>query len=118
MGRPLSLSGPHRPHISPIRSPPMTSPASRTAASPDVTDKLLRERPVWGPFIGGAFIDDTAAATIPVLEASTGTRLADLVTADADAVDRAVKDARRAYEETWRDLSPKERGDLLRKVAA
>jgi len=53
-----------------------------------------------------------------VLEASTGTRLADLVTADADAVDRAVKDARRAYEETWRDLSPKERGDLLRKVAA
>jgi acyl-CoA reductase-like NAD-dependent aldehyde dehydrogenase len=29
-----------------------------------------------------------------------------------------VKDARRAYEETWRDLSPKERGDLLRKVAA
>src|ERR1700691_3341989 len=96
----------------------MTSPAPRTVAAPDVTDKLLRERPVWGPFIGGAFIDVAAAATIPVLEASTGTRLADLVTADADTVDRAVKDARRAYEETWRDLSPKERGDLLRKVAA
>src|SRR5580692_8699783 len=107
----------------------MTSPAPRTVATPDVTDKLLRERPVWGPFIGGAFIDEPAAATIPVLEpsavtrpasrgpvdasstgmvASTGTRLADLVTADAAAVDRAVKDARRAYEETWRDLSPKE----------
>ena len=40
------------------------------------------------------------------------------MTADADTVDRAVKDARRAYEETWRDLSPKERGDLMRKVAA
>ena len=73
----------------------MTSPASRTLAAPDVTDKLLRDRPVWGPFIGGAFVDDTAPATIPVLEASTGTRLADLVTADADTVDRAVKDARR-----------------------
>jgi acyl-CoA reductase-like NAD-dependent aldehyde dehydrogenase len=96
----------------------MTSPAPRTVAAPDVTDKLLSDRPVWGPFIGGAFVEDTAAATIPVLEASTGTRLADLVTADADAVDRAVKDARRAYEETWRDLSPKERGDLMRKVAA
>ena len=96
----------------------MTSPAPRTVAAPDVTDKLLHGRPVWGPFIGGAFIGDAAAATIPVLEASTGTRLADLVTADADTVDRAVKDARRAYEETWRDLSPKERGDLLRKVAA
>ena len=96
----------------------MTSPAPRTVAAPDVTDRLLRDRPVWGPFIGGAFIDDTAAATIPVLEAATGTRLADLVTADTGAVDRAVNDARRAYEETWRDLSPKERGDLLRKVAA
>jgi len=32
----------------------MTSPAPRTVATPDVTDKLLRERPVWGPFIGGA----------------------------------------------------------------
>jgi acyl-CoA reductase-like NAD-dependent aldehyde dehydrogenase len=96
----------------------MTSTAPRTLAAPDVTDKLLHDRPVWGPFIGGAFVDDTAPATIPVLEASTGTRLADLVTADADTVDRAVKDARRAYEETWRDLSPKERGDLLRKVAA
>jgi hypothetical protein len=96
----------------------MTSPAPRTVVAPDVTDKLLRDRPVWGPFIGGAFIDGTAVATIPVLEASTGTRLADLVTADADIVDHAVKDARRAYEETWRDLSPKERGDLLRKVAA
>ena len=96
----------------------MTSPAPRTVAAPDVTDKLLRDRPVWGPFIGGAFVDDTAPATIPVLEASTGTRLADLVTADTGTVDRAVKDARRAYAETWRDLSPKERGDLLRKVAA
>jgi acyl-CoA reductase-like NAD-dependent aldehyde dehydrogenase len=96
----------------------MTSTAPRTLAAPDVTDKLLHDRPVWGPFIGGAFVGDTAPATIPVLEASTGTRLADLVTADADTVDRAVKDARRAYEETWRDLSPKERGDLLRKVAA
>src|ERR1700761_6168546 len=100
------------------RSPPMTSPAPRTVAAPDVTDKLLCDRPVWGPFIGGAFVDDAAAATLPALEASTGTRLADLVTADADTVDRAVQDARRAYEETWRDLSPKERGDLLRKVAA
>jgi acyl-CoA reductase-like NAD-dependent aldehyde dehydrogenase len=96
----------------------MTSPAPRTVAASDVTDKLLRDRPVWGPFIGGAFVDDAAVATIPVLEASTGTRLADLVTADADTVDRAVQDARRAYAETWRDLSPKERGDLLRKVAA
>ncbi|MGW3622964.1 aldehyde dehydrogenase family protein [Streptomyces sp. NPDC000880] len=96
----------------------MSLPASRTMAVPDVTDQLLRDRPVWGPFIGGAFVDADGAATIPVLEASTGTRLADLVTADAAIVDRAVKDARRAYEETWRDLSPKERGDLMRQVAA
>ena len=41
----------------------MTSLAPRTVAAPDVTDKLLHGRAVWGPFIGGAFIGDAAAAT-------------------------------------------------------
>ena len=77
-------------------------------------------REVWGPFIGGAF-DRRAPHRPPsrCLRRRRGLELADLVTADADTVDRAVKDARRAYEETLaRPVSPKERGHLLRKVAA
>jgi acyl-CoA reductase-like NAD-dependent aldehyde dehydrogenase len=58
------------------------------------------------------------APRIPVLEAANGRPLAQLATADAAMVDRAVTDARAACEAGWRDLSPKERGGLLREVAA
>jgi hypothetical protein len=43
----------------------MSSPAPRTVAAPDVTDKLLRDRPVWGPFIGGALVDDSGRGHHP-----------------------------------------------------
>ena len=53
-----------------------------------------------------------------VFEPSTGQRLAQVVVADADLVDHAVTDARRAYDDVWRHLTPRERGALLRQVAA
>ena len=82
-----------------------------------LTDSLLAARPVWGTFLGGAFVDDGDASTFDVIEAATGRTLARVVDADETAVDAAVRDARRAYETTWRDTSPKERGRLMRLVA-
>jgi acyl-CoA reductase-like NAD-dependent aldehyde dehydrogenase len=92
-----------------------TDQAQRRTA---VTDELLGQRPVWGSFISGSFAAPKDAPQIPVLEAANGRVLAQLATADAATVDRAVRDARAAYEAGWRDLSPKERGGLLREVAA
>jgi acyl-CoA reductase-like NAD-dependent aldehyde dehydrogenase len=87
---------------------------SRTSA----VETLLANRPVWTAFIGGSF---TAAhsdeATIPVLEAATGRVLADLAVADEAVVNAAVQSARDALP-AWRDLSPRERGALLREVAS
>lgn len=83
-----------------------------------VTDALLGRRPLWQSFIGGKFVDEEGPETFDVLEAATGELLARVAIASADMVDRAVKDARRAYEELWRHLSPKERGALMRDVAA
>jgi len=83
-----------------------------------VTDSLLSDRPVWGPFIGGEFIEVPATATFEVIEPATAQPLARVVSASDEIVDVAVKDARRAYEDEWRMRSPKERGALMRQVAA
>jgi acyl-CoA reductase-like NAD-dependent aldehyde dehydrogenase len=74
-------------------------------------------RDVWGAFIGGAFVEPGGAETFAVMEPATGRQLARVVNGGADLVDRAVAEARRAYG-PWRELSPRERGRLLRLVAA
>ncbi len=85
---------------------------------PRLTSDLLAQRPRWGAFINGAFVLDENAATFEVLEAATATPLALVEVADEAAVARAVADARRAYDEYWRYLAPKEKGALMRRVAA
>ena len=96
----------------------MTTRLDRSQTRAAISDELLRQRTVWASFIAGAFVDIEDAVQIPVLEAATGRPLAQVATANAITVDRAVNDSRAAYEDTWRDLSPKERGALLREVAA
>jgi acyl-CoA reductase-like NAD-dependent aldehyde dehydrogenase len=101
----------------PTKGEPVTKAHSHDDADPSVTDAVLSNRPVWGPFIGGAFVETLETDTFEVLEASSGTALARVVNADDQMVDLAVNDARRAYDEVWRNLSPKERGALMRDVA-
>ena len=84
-------------------------------AAPDATDP---GRGVWGSFVGGQWLAPEGSDLFDVFEPSTGHRLAQVVVADADLVDHAVTDARRAYDDVWRHLTPRERGALLRQVAA
>ena len=72
----------------------------------------------WGAFVGGAWITPENATWFEVLEPATGESLGRVVAADDELVDRAIKDARRAYEEDWRHRTARERGTLMRKVAA
>ena len=80
--------------------------------------KISTERKLWGAFIGGAFVEAGNLPTFAVHEPATGDEIARVVNADAAVVDRAVRDARRAYEQTWRHMPPRERGHLLGQVAA
>jgi acyl-CoA reductase-like NAD-dependent aldehyde dehydrogenase len=82
------------------------------------SDALLDDRPLWGPFIGGEFVDVPGAETFEVLEAANGRALARVVAASDEIVDRAVLDSRRAYDDVWRYMPPKERGAMMRQVAA
>ena len=85
--------------------------------TPLLTTSLLERRPRWGAFIGGSFVTG-GAETFEVLEAATARPLALVDAADEEMVARAVADARRAYDEVWRYLPPKEKGALMRQVAA
>jgi len=88
-----------------------------TAAASDAVTPRYAGRAVWGAFIGGAFVAPGDAATFAVTEPATGLQIARVVSGDAALVDRAVAQARRAYP-SWRDTPPRERGRLLRLVAA
>jgi phenylacetaldehyde dehydrogenase len=55
----------------------------------------------------------------PDYNPATGTILAQVAEAEAEDVDRAVKAARRAFDEgPWSKMSPSDRGKLLWKLAA
>ncbi|MBX4922334.1 aldehyde dehydrogenase [Rhizobium lentis] len=81
-------------------------------------DKQLQPRK-WSSILNGKATDVVAsAATFIVQDPATGEDIAEVQAADAALVDKAVQDARRAYENDWRQRSPRERAQLLQKVAA
>ena len=88
-----------------------------TAAMSSAVTSGYAGRDLWGAFIGGTFVDARGAETFAVMEPATGRQIARVVSGDADLVDQAVAEARRAYG-PWRDTPPRERGRLLRLVAA
>jgi acyl-CoA reductase-like NAD-dependent aldehyde dehydrogenase len=88
-----------------------------TATMPGAARPGYPGRDLWGAFIGGAFTEVGDAETFAVMEPATGRQIARVVSGGPDLVDRAVSEARRAFG-PWRDMSPRERGRLLRLVAA
>ncbi|MBX5041200.1 aldehyde dehydrogenase family protein [Rhizobium lentis] len=81
-------------------------------------DKHLQPRK-WSTILNGKATDVvTSAATFIVQDPATGEDIAEVQAADAALVDEVVRDARRAYENDWRQRSPRERAQLLQKVAA
>ena len=73
-------------------------------------------RTEWGAFIDGGFVPIGVLPTFDVIEPSTATTLARVVSGDEALVDRAVQSARKALP-AWRALSGRQRGAYLRQVA-
>jgi acyl-CoA reductase-like NAD-dependent aldehyde dehydrogenase len=74
-------------------------------------------RTVWGAYVGGGWVDAGDRETFAVLEPATGREIGRVVNSDEQLVADAVADSRRAFGE-WRALAPRERGRMLRLVAA
>jgi acyl-CoA reductase-like NAD-dependent aldehyde dehydrogenase len=75
---------------------------------------LSRDR--WGAIIDGVTVTPDDADYFEVTDPTLGTRIADVLIADPELVDRAVSSSRAAFEE-WRDRAPRDRSRLLRAVA-
>jgi 1-pyrroline dehydrogenase len=66
--------------------------------------------------IGGEWNDAASGETMEVINPATGAVIAEVPKCGAEDVDRAVAAAKKALE-TWLDVTPKERSELLHKLA-
>ena len=71
------------------------------------------------PFIDGDFRDATGGngRPVPIINPATEEAWCEVACADAGGVDRAVQGARRTFEQSWRDVTPGKRADVLFAVA-
>jgi 1-pyrroline dehydrogenase len=67
-------------------------------------------------FIGGEFVDSTSGETMEVIAPATGEVIASVPRCAAEDVDRAVAAARDAWP-TWSEKTPKDRSQLLHRMA-
>ena len=68
-------------------------------------------------FIGGQWVDSTGNEVQEVKNPALGEVIATVPEGTAEDVDRAVKAARKAYDEVWFDSTPRERSEMLLKLA-
>ena len=86
------------------------------APAPESTDHVkLRDR--YGLFIDGEFTDAADGRTFQTANPATEERIADVALAGDADVDRAVAAARRAYDDVWSQLPPRERGKYVYRIA-
>lgn len=82
-------------------------------------DRSNLNRPYWGALLGGKFAEAGSDQEFFIVEeAATAKPLGRVVSADEALVGRVVADSRQAYENDWRQRSPRERAQLLHQVAA
>ena len=79
------------------------------APSLESTDHI-KIAPRYNLFIGGKFVEPHSKRWFPTINPATEDTLAQIAEGDAEDVDRAVREARRAYEKVWRKISASERG--------
>ncbi len=86
------------------------APAPESAAIVDI-------RPSYGLFVDGEFTDPVDGSPFKTVNPATEQVLAEVVEAGPTDVDRAVRAARRAYQETWSGLPGSERAKYLYRIA-
>ena len=68
-------------------------------------------------FVGGEWVDAASGETMEVINPATGETIAEVPRCGAEDVDRAVDAAKKTLPD-WLDVTPKERSELLLKLAA
>ena len=68
-------------------------------------------------FIGGKWADSSGGDDQEIINPATGKVIAHVPKGTAEDVDRAVAAAKKAYDEVWFDTTPRERSEMLLKLA-
>lgn len=69
-------------------------------------------------YVDGKFVNAASGKTLPVYNPATGEVMAHVPEAESEDVDRAVRAARRAFDEgPWPKMSPSQRGRLITKLS-
>ncbi len=68
-------------------------------------------------FIGGKFVEPHSKKWFPSINPATEDQLSEVAEADNHDVDRAVAEARRAYDKVWRKIAPSERAKYIYRIA-
>ncbi|HYK38193.1 aldehyde dehydrogenase family protein [Alloacidobacterium sp.] len=69
-------------------------------------------------YVDGKFVNAASGKTLPVYNPATGEVMAHVPEAESEDVDRAVRAARRAFDEgRWPKMSPSQRGRLITKLS-
>ena len=85
------------------------APAPESSAIAAIKDRYL-------PYVDGTFVEG-GGDDLDTINPGTGEKLSTVSTVDAADLDRAVKAARRAYEQVWSTMPGAERGKYLFRIA-
>src|SRR5437879_13893013 len=92
--------------------------ATATAAPAREKVKQPRVKVQEPMFIGGKWVDSVSGKTFATINPCTGEPICQVAEGDKADVDRAVKAARKAFEEgPWSKMPASERGRLMHKLA-
>jgi phenylacetaldehyde dehydrogenase len=84
--------------------------------SPETVEHI--NRPLFGHVIDNDVVPSADGRTMAVIDPANGEEVAHAAVASAEDVDRAVRSARRAFDDgRWRDLPPLERERCLRRMS-
>src|SRR5438874_606829 len=104
-----------------MKASTMAAPKTRVPAK-ETSPKAAKKPPVQvrqtKMLIDGRWVDSVSGKTFPTINPATGEEITQVAEGDKADVDLAVKAARKAFEDgPWRQMSARERGKLLNKLA-
>ncbi|HXI12212.1 MAG TPA: aldehyde dehydrogenase family protein [Thermoanaerobaculia bacterium] len=84
--------------------------------APEAVDHV-RIKPRYELFIGGQFVAPQSGRYFETINPATEDVLSEVAEGDDADVDRAVREARKAYEKIWRKVTPSERAKYIFRIA-
>ena len=86
------------------------------APAPEST-KVVSINKSYGLFIGGEFVKPKSGKTFSTINPANEEHLSEIAEASSEDVNKAVKAARKGYEDNWRDMPGKQRARYLYRIA-